>query len=321
MTNNGDERCLKFKHIWIIENFNYCLPWMKLKSPTFTVNCLRNTQWQLRIRLRCDLDPMYITYELCREDNNTAIPIDIGFELSFLDKDGIPLAKQKTRGSFRAKDISGFDKFLELEELTVRKRQHFIPNGTLTARCLLWSTGIEGFVPGLCVVRSRMGVQRASFTWIIERFSSLQPEQKRILQIQTTSKQVPSLSMEFSLINEDEIQIQITHDDGCENNMSGCEISVIDDKGKVAHTKRDKYFFASKKRGKAWIFPLFLRKSNLMAEKGLYLPNDVLTLKCDWEFDSGIVSHQIEECRQHLSSSEQSIFISMDLFDFNKEKL
>ncbi|GFQ67604.1 hypothetical protein TNCT_26451 [Trichonephila clavata] len=153
MANNGDDRYLAFKCVWIIENFSYYLPWMKLKSPVFSVNCLRNTKWQLRIGFQCDLNPFYITNELCREDDDTETPIDIEFELSFLGKDDVPLAKQKTRGSFRAKDILGFNKFLELEEMTVRKRD-FVPNGTLTARCLLWSTGTRSFAPGLCTIRS-----------------------------------------------------------------------------------------------------------------------------------------------------------------------
>ncbi|GFY74783.1 MATH domain-containing protein [Trichonephila inaurata madagascariensis] len=317
MANNGDDRYLAFKYVWIIENFSYCLPWMKLKSPIFTVDSLKNTKWQLRICFRCDLNPFYITYELCREDDDIATPIDIEFELSFLSKDGIPLAKQKTRGSFGAKDILGFDKFLELEEVTVRKRD-FIPNGTLTARCLIWSTETGSFAPGLCKVRSRMGVQRTSFTWNIERFSSLQPGQKRVLQIQTISGQVPSLCMELCMNDDHQIQIQIIYDEVCENNMSDWEISVIDDKDRKSRTKRDKYFFIAKKR--AWIFPSFLSKDYLVAEKDLYLPNDVLTLKFNWEIDSGIVSSRIEECKQHLSSSAQSISVSMDSIDYSTKK-
>ncbi|GFT46221.1 MATH domain-containing protein [Nephila pilipes] len=321
MIREGDDSYLVFKSIWIIENFSYCLPWMKLKSPPFTVSCLGNTKWQLIIRLRGDLDPIYITYELCREDDDATISIDIDFELSFLNKDGIPLTKQKTGGSFRAKDILGFSKFLELEEITLQKRKDFIPNDALTARCLLWSAGIGRLEPGLCLIRSRMGLEQSSFNWIIESFSSLQPGQKRILQIQTTSKQVPSLSMILSLVYDDEIRIEITQERGCETNMSDCEISLVDGAGRVVRTKRDKYFFVSKQRDKAWIFPSFLKKNYLTTKKGLYLPNDELTLKCVWKIDSGIVSHKIEEFKQYLSSNIQSIAVHMNSFDYSKEKI
>ncbi|GFQ67602.1 hypothetical protein TNCT_26441 [Trichonephila clavata] len=127
--------------------------------------------------------------------------------------------------------------------------------------------------------------------------------------------------MELSMLDDHQIRIEIIYNDGYENNLCNWEISLIDDKGRESRTKRtNTYFCVAKIRSKVLIFPSFLKKDYLMAQKDLYLPNDVLTLKCKCEMDSGIVSSRIEECKQYFSSSAQSISVSMDSIDYSKEK-
>ncbi|GBM80455.1 hypothetical protein AVEN_57293-1 [Araneus ventricosus] len=79
-----------------------------------------------------------------------------------------------------------------------------------------------------------------------------------------------------------------------------CEIAILDDEGAVAHCKKH---FACKYET-SQLFKDFFKIQELQSNKDTLLPNDVLTLRCEFEFRAGPVWSIIENHRQ-LASSEQ----------------
>ncbi|GIY58379.1 MATH domain-containing protein [Caerostris extrusa] len=263
MADDGGSKIPDFKFTWIIENFSYCLPWMKLKSPTFTVDTMEGTEWHLLLSFKVDLDPIYITFEICREDDGRPTVIDTEFELSFLDRNGFPVVKQWNKSLFGPKDILGFSKFFELKDVLIRTDNDFLEEGTLTVCCRMWRIATEIRGTSTCLGRSRLGMEHMSHQWIIQEFKTLNLGVEKTLLIQTTSKQVPSLSLSLFL-DGGQIQIEITQGDECASNMCYCKISLIDVEKKVPFSTQDQHwFYSNKKRKDVWRFPIFLTKTNL----------------------------------------------------------
>ncbi|KAF8771924.1 hypothetical protein HNY73_019288 [Argiope bruennichi] len=314
------EKSALFEFYWKIENFSHCLPWMKLKSPSFVVDSFQNTRWFLLIRFRGDLDPISVSFELCRENDEIPLIIDLKYELSFLGKNGEPFAKKTSKGLFSSGDIAGFSQFSELNETLGPKSDDRLSEGTLTACCLMRRLEGDSSEYTRCLGRSRLGLERSSFLWLVNEFSVLQPGQKKTLLVETTSTNIPSVSMTLFLEEDgDSIRIQIVEDDNCESNMCRCEISLVDAEENAAFSKRDIYWFRSGRKDKqVWDFPIFLRKCELVAKGKLYLPNDTLKLRCEWKIDSGIVYSRIESYSKYLFSEMQSIMITMESVNYDE---
>ncbi|GBM90097.1 hypothetical protein AVEN_149405-1 [Araneus ventricosus] len=309
-----------FEFQWKIENFDRCLPWMKLKSPSFVVDSWDKTRWHLVLRFRGDLDPMPIIFELCRENDGVALIIDLEYELSFLDKDGEHFAKQTSKGLFSAGNIAGFSKFLELSEVFGLKKDDLLSDGTLTACCLMGRLEDDSSEYTLCVGRSRLGLERSSHLWLVEDFCAILPGQTKTLLVRTTSKNVPSISIVLFLDDDgDSIRIEIDEDDNCESNTCRCEMTLVDAEGNAAFSKQDRNWFRSCRKSKqVWKFPVFLRKSELVANRKLYLPDDTLKLRCEWKIDPGIAYSRIESCTKYLHSEMRSTMITMDPIGYDE---
>ncbi|GIY86161.1 MATH domain-containing protein [Caerostris darwini] len=255
------------------------------------------------------------------EDDGKSTVIDTEFELSFLDRNGSPLVKQWNKSLFGPKDILGFSKFLELKDVLVKKKNDFLEEGTLTACCNMSRIATEIRGTSTCLGRSRLGMEHMSHQWIIKEFKTLNLGVEKTLLIQTTSKQVPSLSMSLFL-DGGQIQIEITQDEDCASNMCYCKISLIDIEKNAPFSTQDQHWFCSyKKKKDVWRFPIFLSKNKLMANKALYLPNDSLTLRFEWNIESGIASSQIESYEYIAGSTVQSILATVNPIDYDSEKL
>ncbi|GFY64189.1 hypothetical protein TNIN_125961 [Trichonephila inaurata madagascariensis] len=75
---------------------------------------------------------------------------------------------------FKPGENWGCDEFVRCEEVFNIRRKDYLPGDVLTARCRIWDLDENIARDGHWFARSRIGVQRRSFLWNIEKFSSFQ---------------------------------------------------------------------------------------------------------------------------------------------------
>ncbi|GIY67270.1 hypothetical protein CEXT_144231 [Caerostris extrusa] len=100
-SNNLQEKAV-FTFIWAIENSSV-LSIYGARSPTFTVDSLAETRWELSIST-CDI---IICYIFRKPDMNGPDSIDVDFELSFLNSAGLPLIRKETTSNSRNSSQDG----------------------------------------------------------------------------------------------------------------------------------------------------------------------------------------------------------------------
>ncbi|GFQ75714.1 speckle-type POZ protein B [Trichonephila clavata] len=270
----------EFVFTWEIENLSHCLPWLWVRSPTFTVESMNATKWCLHLWTKEYTNGIPMEYYLYRESNdNGPEAIEVEFELSFLDADGSPLTRKMTASSFEKDDFK--------------------------ARCKLRRPGAQICRTVNCSAGSSIGVESSTFEWVVENFSSFQIGDRRMMLVQNTRKDKPSAALTLSLTGEpgeEKLQIEVTHDHMNKPNMTSCEIAVVDTLGNVLISKKDSKYL----EGTVWEFPYLLKKKNLLNADSKYMQNDCLILRCDLTISIGVISNEMygyssEETDNNLS--------------------
>ncbi|GFU07237.1 speckle-type POZ protein A [Nephila pilipes] len=172
-TDKNNSKCFLFT--WIIENFSYC--WQKkgerIISPSFIVETMERTKWNLWLYPAGESDDEYINLFLHRlEDSKGSCVIKIEFEFSLIAENESPLKSTSVLNSSFGKGSNwGLPKFEKRKIFQLQKRR-YLPKDTLTICCKIWScTGMKQ--DGRCVARTRIGIERRSFVWTVKQFSSL----------------------------------------------------------------------------------------------------------------------------------------------------
>ncbi|GBL91390.1 hypothetical protein AVEN_146403-1, partial [Araneus ventricosus] len=289
MTGEDDGKRKCFTIIWKLENASYC--WQSrseyIESPSFTVDEIQETKWKLR------LYPSYeneIGFHLFRQaDNKGAESVVIVCELAFLSSDGSLLDVIETKNAVIAK-LGCIGKFVSRNEVFTVRRSVFLPQDTLTARCRIWKSVGEMSKDVQCFARTRIAVEKRSFLWNIENFSTFRKDKKETYEIKFHGNDESFMSLELfltrGLVFDETVRFKIIPN---YQNIKMCtfQLSIVDASTNAVKCFQDEFWYRDPCGSKD--FTLFCTKSELLEKKSTYLPNDVLSLWCECAFSCGIM--------------------------------
>ncbi|GBN92760.1 Speckle-type POZ protein, partial [Araneus ventricosus] len=178
--------------------------------------------------------------------------IQVKYQITLLDKDGSVLEdKFHWENGFQRENSVFFYVRKRQEKVSVSEGKCFLPDDTLMVQCKIWKKDEEPIVSELFSARTVFKVQRRSFVWRIDKFSTLKPD----------------LRSKFM-------------------------VSIIDSKGRKVNCGNQEYLDGNLKKG--ILFPLSF--SMLMNEKSIYLPNEALSLDCEYAFSFVTSSNECARC-------------------------
>ncbi|GBN88851.1 hypothetical protein AVEN_176736-1 [Araneus ventricosus] len=296
----NDKRCFTFT--WTLENASYCLQKKgeKIESPVFVVDEIHKTKWKLWLYPRGESNGNFIGCFLHREfASEGEDSVEIKYELAFIGESGlVPTFKSLIQHSFSkigGRDY-GYPKFVKREDVFILKRSTFLPKDTLTARCRIWKNVGEMTENVRCFARTRIGVEKRSFLWNLENFSSFEPEKECAYLIKSLENDSVLMTVNLCLTGgqncEEMIHFQLTRSDQCIK-YCALRLSLIDIHGRRVGCNQDEFWFGKLCNIQRFTF-LFSRQM-LMVKKSLYLPSDILSLQWECAFSKGIFSEEIEE--------------------------
>ncbi|CAL1280886.1 unnamed protein product [Larinioides sclopetarius] len=282
-TSTSGERKATFTYIWAIENGNSLIFGTSVSSPVFTVNSLEVSKWSLGWYVFGSDIRLFLQREQdCAEPER----IELDYELSFLGTNGLPLIKRTGTHTFRRGFYSGFSKFAVRDEVFCRRRAEFLPRDVLTVRCRMLRKANGTLKPQVCFARTSFGLDRRCFVWTIKDFSSLPLGHKTTLFLKSTSEAASDLLLNFCLKEYDGkecVSIDIDRDDVTKLSGITGEIAILDVEGTVVHS--EKIYLNYFKRNMSLC--KFIEKSKLLSNVTYFLPNDVLSLRCELEIYYG----------------------------------
>ncbi|GFY44625.1 TD and POZ domain-containing protein 4 [Trichonephila inaurata madagascariensis] len=290
-------------YIWAVENVtDYFLSQRLVTSPPVMVDSLHKTVWSLQL-LYGGQNQETIFCFLKREqdgDESGVENIEIDFEISILSADGSPLSKSRNRWPANMHKTNSRVLELVRKDVVFKRRAEFLPKNVLTLRCQVWNRSSETPRSELYFARSKVRVERRCFVWAVKGFGSLPLGQKTTLLVQPTGKGGPAPRLNIFLEDVDnEIVVTIEVEAGAGKERYGfqCEISVLDFEGKAFFTQGVRDFMYGRHEDCLRFSP-FITRNELVTNKCLVLPNDVLSLNCAFEIVLARVSSRIEDYRQ-----------------------
>ncbi|GBM49578.1 TD and POZ domain-containing protein 4 [Araneus ventricosus] len=299
MSSQDKRKCFTFT--WTIENISYYWYTTRkvVRSPTFVINALQKSKYKLGFHPSRIMEDNWIYLFLEAQGNSSFVRIDC--EFAFLSKDGS--AHHSTKWKNRSRKFNG---------VTVSKDvfvANKLPEDKLRARCRIWKSDGEMTEDVQCFARTRICIERVSFSWNIQNFSNLHAEEKCTYQMKSMLDN--EVLMTFSLLlknpytGEDSINIQLVSES---NKIKYCvfHLMPLNGLGSASKGKRNEFSFSEDKKPK--LFTLHFSKNDLIAIKDLCLPNDVLSFRCECTFSTGAISEEIESIRygcDNFLTSEQ----------------
>ncbi|KAG8178311.1 hypothetical protein JTE90_026281 [Oedothorax gibbosus] len=290
-----------FTCTWTIENVSYCLKRdnEKIYSPVFIANVLNGTEWRLFLFFDGN-DLSGVLYREKSDEGPLTITLDLDFAI--LSKGSLPLVVQERKAQSFIKNFSWkFSGLCKRTKLLGSRRNTFLPNDSLTVRCRMRKR--NEIIPEtiICLARTRIGIQKRTFTWAIKNFSTLQPHQENILTVEAISKQALSLAFKMFLDCDENVQIEVSQDgmDVNQNsNLVRCQIAVVDERGNVIDSTDINAPSDLEAQNQTFKLPHFLTKNKIVANDKLYLfDDDTLFLFGQCEFYVGAVYNQVVSCR------------------------
>ncbi|GFR32536.1 speckle-type POZ protein [Trichonephila clavata] len=288
-----------FTFLWRIKNFSFCnqLKDKYLESPKYIVHSLGNSEWYLRLYPRGRIFDCYIPCFLRRSDSADGPEnIAVDYNLSIISVDDSSKFRQEiNEHSFNKGSGFGFPDFLK-RDVIFSNPATYLPKDTLTVRCQMRKHRAEFATFTTCNATTRIAVESRYFTWSIKDFTSRNWSHKLKVPVMTASKMLSDLNLYFfTTASDDYLQITIENTNAKDDEavVLKCRIAVLDFNGLTRASKTDDYMFQNYLE--EWEFPPFILKNKLTRSSDVYLPNDVLTLRCHFSISSGIESERIEE--------------------------
>ncbi|CAL1295720.1 unnamed protein product [Larinioides sclopetarius] len=278
--------------LWNIQNFPFWLrKGERIISPTFIDNALENTKWSLRVYPMGEKYENFVSLFLHRESDCCGPDtIETNYHLAFLDEDGSFLTEKSNReGTFMKGTSKGFQKFEERERLIVTEKESFLSGDTLRVQCSIRKKDVScdsQEMPQYLTALTVFKVNRVSFIWRIEKFSFHKSGLRN---------NVKDNLIEFHLLLnngrdfEKKITIDVISLDKSIKYFS-FKTSIMDSEGKKEDCGKYEYFVEDLKKG-ILSAPLFTKK--LEENKNQYLPNNVLSLFCEYDSTDGNVLYEL----------------------------
>ncbi|CAL1280887.1 unnamed protein product [Larinioides sclopetarius] len=300
-TSITEGRKAHFTYVWAIENI-FALT--VGTSPAFTIKSMEMTKWTLRL----NVSTSDIILRLYREEEDDG-PEKIGivYELSVLNDDGLPLIRRIGTYTFLRGRHGGMQNFIKKDDVFSRRKEEFLPTEVLTIRCRMWKKGVETLKPDVSFARTRMGMDRHCFVWAIKDFSTLPLKHKMTRMLKSNSEGSPELALILSLRKHFGI-INVCIDMDCGDMTKSCavkgEISLLDAEGASVDSVK---FYRYLSRRHINLCRKFFVIQKLPTHKTILLPNDVLSLRCEFEILYGIVWSKMETCAELESAIDTDV--------------
>ncbi|GFS71355.1 speckle-type POZ protein B [Nephila pilipes] len=264
--------CVTF--YWNIDNYSYC--WHKRRegiySPDFIVNSLENTQWTLLLYPKGSTEDNYIDYFLGRTSEDGPKNIAVKCELAFLAEDGsVLLTKERERDTYTNGTYWGFEKFAKREEVLSTKRNYFLPQDVLKARCRLWRTDGKPLRPITFHARTTVNVEKRNFYWDIENFNTNVSGRKITFPIIGPDWDETQMNFPFS------VNKIIVHN---EKKIFIFQLFFLDAMGNEFDCNQIHIFFTDFRV--CGLYSMLFTRSILMQKHHLYLNNEVFNLRCEY---------------------------------------
>ncbi|XP_055941844.1 speckle-type POZ protein B-like [Argiope bruennichi] len=175
------------------------------------------------------------------------------------------------------------------EAIFVTEREAFVPEDTLTVQCVIWKQSRTPVKTRHLSARTVFKVNRRSFCWKIDEFSTLKPGVRT---------RIKDDFIDFDLVLNEGL------DFGKKLVMDGVLLDksvkyfsfktcIIDSEGKKTDSETHEYFESDLKRG---ISSTLLFVDKLLEDKHRNLPNDVLSLECEYVSSNGTVLYEVCGC-------------------------
>ncbi|GBM60124.1 Protein roadkill, partial [Araneus ventricosus] len=262
----------------------------------FIANSLYGTIWSLCLFPKGVKNENSATVVLKREHEHCGPNvIQVKYQITLLDKDGSVLEdKLIWENDFRRENSVFFYVCKRQEKVSDSEGKSFLPDDTLTVQCKIWKKDEEPIVSELLSARTVFKVQRRSFVWRIDKFSTLTPDLRSKFMV---IDKLTDGAINFHLVinerlgSEKKLDIDIRSFDECINFIS-FQVSIVDSKGIKVNCGNQEDLDGNLKKG--ILFPLSF--SMLMNEKSIYLPNGALCLDCEYAFSFVTSSTECARC-------------------------
>lgn len=283
-------KAANFTFIWTIENCHKILIPGTIHSPYFIAESMENSIWHLSL---FSIDEQLFSFSIHRNEDHGPECIKVEYELSLVTPDGLSLPKGKHKFNF-AKESLCVTQPIATADIFVYRRLEFVVGNTITVRFRMWSVRLFEFEPNLCYASSRLAIEKRTFFWRIRDFSEFKKGQELSYPIESAVNGDVPLTMVLSLSDKESETIRITFPEGKDGRLIifNFRISMINSKGKMSYTRTGEGNFNTYD-----LYVDFLVKDRLLRDKAFWLPDDILTFKCEFEIGTGTTSSRIESYR------------------------
>ncbi|CAL1284118.1 unnamed protein product [Larinioides sclopetarius] len=322
-----DENRREFTFIWRVENYSYC--WHKigdfLVSPVFVADLIHKTAWALCLYPRGDEDELFVGCYLQREVNDEGpSSLSMSYEIACLAADGSVLRLfegNKSERMFESGIGYGTSQFISRSEELTKKRKSYLPQDTLTLSCKMWIVDENISDATQCFARTRIQVETVSFVHTIEYFSGIKADSKQTISVNSSSEARSPVSVSIIATNgsccEEKIVLEFIPVDRELIDVCTCRLQLLNAAGqKIKCGQTDSRFDLERKD--ILYVPLTFTNKKLLEKKEQFLPNDSLTLICEYSFSIGVEFEKIEKTiygSQWISTSSAQDF-GLEILDY-----
>ncbi|GFT95603.1 speckle-type POZ protein, partial [Nephila pilipes] len=288
---NDAENYFLFK--WHIVNVSFC--WHTgdehIRSPSFIVETLDKSKWHLKLLPKGEENEDYLSLFVTLEssDQNRC---KIEYEACIVDDQGSILENSnRQKDLFLSNEGWGWEEFMEKNNIFHSKGMNCLYEDTLTVCLKMWKSNENMKQQGECIARTLLGVERKSFVWAVERFSSLGPDVKNTYEIRSTEYDELIMSLNVSEASEEILCLEFTT--ARYEMVFRFRLFILCATGKTEQIAEKEYLFRGSFVKKLY-FPFLLTKKEIVARKDNYLKDDVLTLVCECAFSTGMIINEIQ---------------------------
>ncbi|GFU11233.1 speckle-type POZ protein B [Nephila pilipes] len=287
-SNKEDDTAVLFTYIWAIDNCTVLLSSHIIESPVFIYDTNVNSAWHLAI----NQNDRFILCSLMRQiDDKGPEIVDNCFEIALVDFEGNALISERHKLPFRKGGVYVNQSFAQISDVFNRRRSQFLSNDTITIRCRIFGMHLEGFVNNICYARTRLAIERKSFIWVIRDFSSIKVGERVSKPFGAFGTLNCSILLNLFLVEKNGQQhVNFSINTNVPLRYRA-KISLLDSLGKA------RIFISRNTNLNTYEEFYFAKKELLMNDNYLYLPFDVLTLRCQFIIADGIASSEIENYR------------------------
>ncbi|KAF8771276.1 TD and POZ domain-containing protein 2 [Argiope bruennichi] len=293
----NEKKCYCFT--WRIENMSYIPEKLDLEilSPAFVVDEIERKKWEISLFPRGRVEESDKSIAVYLQQNEVAnVDCRSEFEIAFVGEDGSILVSGTSKANFARQFGYGFPEFALIKEVFETKRSLFLPKDALTIRCRIWKIGETMSQDVQCFAVTRIGVQKISYLWNLENFSTLALEKKCNYLIKSPMNDASFMSVDLFVTegkNSDKVICCALSLQDEAIKYCTLRLSLVDASGNRILCNQEKFWYDEEHKGAAFTF--FFNKKLLLENKKLFLPNDILSLQWEWAFSEGIVHKKVEE--------------------------